>query len=78
MEEIDYISLRNIKLGDQRDGEVCRVSATQMGGPEFDSQHPSHPGGMAYSNLNPKEAQTRESQQAEQPTQKERGAMCKQ
>lgn len=71
MEEIDYINLKNIKLGDQRGGEVCRVSATQMGESEFNSQHPSHPGGMAYSNLNPKEARTRESQQAEQPTQKE-------
>ena len=69
MEEIDYINLKNIKLRDQRDCEVCRVSATQMGGPEFNSQLPSHPGG--WPTLIPKEAQTRESQQAEQPTQPE-------
>lgn len=65
MEETDYINLKKINLGDQRDGEVYRVSATQMGGPEFSSQHPSHPDGMAYSNLSPKQAQTRESQQTE-------------
>lgn len=71
MERIDYINLKNIKLGAQRDGEVCRVSATQLGGPEFNSQHPSHSDGMAYSNFSPKEAQTRESQQAEQPMEPE-------
>lgn len=47
------------------------MSATQMGVPEFNSQHLSYPDGMDFSNLSPKEAQTRESQLSSQHSQSE-------